>query len=234
MGVLFVFGIKYRHELPEGLKRVFGTGLLPTLSINLFIGYMGRGFIDNAAHLGGLVAGMVLALIVGYKRPGARGAVAHAWHAAQVGCLALVLVSFVMVTRHFNAPPPSLAHIAQRLNGGDARLPVDEFIAAINKGQSAFVHFLGGDAAALGPAVEGLEKVPSLSPDADELRDELRALLVRARETANDKSLDAGEREQRGARLSEDFRAWQESFAQWVKGEGRGTLNMQKPPTDEK
>ncbi|HEX8294561.1 MAG TPA: rhomboid family intramembrane serine protease, partial [Pyrinomonadaceae bacterium] len=77
MGVLFVFGIKYRDELPEGLKRVFGTGLLPTLLINLFIGYMGSGFIDNAAHLGGLVAGMGLALAVGYKRPGARGAVAH-------------------------------------------------------------------------------------------------------------------------------------------------------------
>jgi rhomboid protease GluP len=29
VGVLFVFGIKYRHELPEGFKRVFGTGLLP-------------------------------------------------------------------------------------------------------------------------------------------------------------------------------------------------------------
>ena len=26
VGVLFVFGIKFRHELPEGFKRVFGTG----------------------------------------------------------------------------------------------------------------------------------------------------------------------------------------------------------------
>ncbi|HEX8119493.1 MAG TPA: rhomboid family intramembrane serine protease, partial [Pyrinomonadaceae bacterium] len=76
MGVLFVFGLKYRHELPEGLKRAFGTGLLPTLFINLFIGYVARQFIDNAAHLGGLVAGMGLALLVGYKRPGARGPVA--------------------------------------------------------------------------------------------------------------------------------------------------------------
>jgi rhomboid protease GluP len=37
MGVLFVFGIKYRDELPEGLKRAFGTGLLlPTLAVYLF------------------------------------------------------------------------------------------------------------------------------------------------------------------------------------------------------
>ena len=55
VGVLFVFGIKFRHELPEGFKRAFGTGLLPMIIINLFIGYLGRGFIDNAAHLGGLL-----------------------------------------------------------------------------------------------------------------------------------------------------------------------------------
>jgi rhomboid protease GluP len=236
MGVLFVFGIKYRHELPEGLKRAFGTGLLPTLAVNLFIGYMARGFIDNAAHLGGLVSGMGLALVVGYKRPGARGAVAHAWHAAQVACLALVAVSFLMVARHFNAPPPSLANVAQSLNGADARQPVYDFIGAINKGQGAFVRFTEGDDAALSPAVETLEKVPSLSPDADELRDGLRALLVRARDTANDKALDANERGRRAASLSDDFRVWQESFAQWAKGEGRGTVNMQKsePPPDER
>ena len=29
IGVLFVFGIKFRHELPEGFKRAFGTGMLP-------------------------------------------------------------------------------------------------------------------------------------------------------------------------------------------------------------
>ena len=27
VGVLFVFGIKFRHELPEGFKRAFGTGM---------------------------------------------------------------------------------------------------------------------------------------------------------------------------------------------------------------
>ena len=53
VGVLFVFGIKFRHELPEGFKRAFGTGLLPMIVLNLFIGYVLRGFIDNAAHLAG-------------------------------------------------------------------------------------------------------------------------------------------------------------------------------------
>src|SRR5437763_2308731 len=114
IGVLFVFGLKYRHELPEGLKRAFGTGMLPTILINLFIGYAARGFIDNAAHLGGLVSGMALALVVGYKRPGARGTVPAAWHALQVACLALVALRFIMVARHFDAPPPLLSNITHR------------------------------------------------------------------------------------------------------------------------
>src|SRR6185369_10778996 len=57
VGVLFVFGIKFRHELPEGFKRVFGTGLLPIILINLFIGFIGRSFIGNSAHLAGLFSG---------------------------------------------------------------------------------------------------------------------------------------------------------------------------------
>ncbi len=59
-------------ELPEGFKRAFGTGMLPIIFINLFIGFVGSGFIDNAAHLGGLLSGAVLALGVDYRRPGVR------------------------------------------------------------------------------------------------------------------------------------------------------------------
>ena len=79
VGVLFVFGIKYRHELPEGFKRAFGTGLLPVILLNLGIGFLARGIIDNAAHLGGLVAGAGIAAIVGYKRPGVTGGVSIMW-----------------------------------------------------------------------------------------------------------------------------------------------------------
>jgi len=220
MGVLFVFGIKYRHELPEGLRRVFGTGLLPTLLINLFIGYFGRRFIDNAAHLGGLVSGMGLALVVGYKRPGARGAVAHAWHAAQVACLLLVAVSFVMVVRHFDAPPPRLSNLAERAKSLGGRPPVAPFIEAVNAGQSALVAFLRGDDAALGPAAEKLEKAPAPSPDAGALRDDLKALVARARDTDADKSLKPAARRQRMKQLDDDFGAWQERFAQWIEREG--------------
>ena len=101
VGVLFVFGIKYRHELPEGFKRAFGTGMLPVIFLNLGIGFLGRGFIDNAAHMGGLLSGAVLAGVMSYKRPGRSAGMTIAWRVAQIAVLLLVLVSFVMVARHF-------------------------------------------------------------------------------------------------------------------------------------
>lgn len=235
MGVLFVFGIKYKHELPEGLKRAFGTGLLPTLFINLFIGYVARQYIDNAAHLGGLVAGMGLALAVGYKRPGARGPVAHAWHAAQVACLLLVAVSFLMVVRHFDAPPPRLSNLAERALG---KSPVPPYIEAINSGQSALNAFTErGDAGALETAAERLEQAPALTPEADALREELKALVARARDTASDKSLEQTARDERLQQLANDLHGWQERFAQWVAAEGAEfRIGMQKPdaPAEEK
>lgn len=228
VGVLFVFGLKYRHELPEGLKRAFGTGMLPTILINLFIGYVARGFIDNAAHLGGLLSGMALALVVGYKRPGTRGSVAVAWHVAQAACLALVVVSFAMVATHFDAPPPSLANLAGRVQSIGDNSHLDAFVDAINAGQSAFVRFSNNnDASALANAVEQLDKTPSLNGEADALRDELKSLLVRARAVAEDKTLKSRDRQQRMKQLDDDFDAWQKQLGQWAKNER--LVNMQKP-----
>jgi len=242
IGVLFVFGLKYRHELPEGLKRAFGTGMLPTILINLFIGYVARGFIDNAAHLGGLISGMALALVVGYKRPGTSGPVAFAWHAAQAACLALVVVSFVMVARHFDAPPPSLSNLAGRVESVGDKSHVGLFVDAINAGQNALIRFGKGDDTALAPAIEQLGKTPSLSPQADTLRDNLKTLLVRARGIADDKTLRPRERERSMKQLGEDFGDWQEQFDKLVESEGETLgISASKPdktqdakPDDEK
>jgi len=101
VGVLFVFGIKYRRELPEGFKRAFGTGLLPVILLNLGIGFVAQGIIDNAAHLGGLVSGAAIASVVGYKRPGQPASVTMAWRGLQIAALVLVLVCFILAARHF-------------------------------------------------------------------------------------------------------------------------------------
>lgn len=234
IGVLFVFGLKYRHELPEGLKRAFGTGMLPTIVINLFIGYVYRGAIDNAAHLGGLASGMALAFFVGYKRPGVRGAVAVAWHAAQVACLALVVVSFAMVVRHFNAPAPSLSNLRERrhTDNTEERPPtLNPFVAGITKGENALENYLDKDNASfLQPAADELEKTPGLGSGGDGVRDELRGLIKRALDTANDSALNPDEREQRRKQLDEEFGAWEEHYHLWVEDEGEGLgVKLPKP-----
>jgi len=52
-------------------KRDLNQQLLSSLFwVNLGIGFVGRGFIDNAAHMGGLLSGAALAAVVSYKPPG--------------------------------------------------------------------------------------------------------------------------------------------------------------------
>jgi rhomboid protease GluP len=101
IGVLFVFGIKYRRELPEGFKRAFGTGMLPVILLNIGIGFAAQGIIDNAAHMGGLLSGAALAAVVSYKRPGMPASVTIAWRVLQIAALLVVLLSFSMVARNF-------------------------------------------------------------------------------------------------------------------------------------
>lgn len=101
VGVLFVFGLKYRRELPEGFKRAFGTGMLPIILLNLAIGFVGQSVIDNAAHLGGLLSGAALAAVVSYKRPGQPPSVTMAWRIFQVLSLLVVAISFFMVAKNF-------------------------------------------------------------------------------------------------------------------------------------
>lgn len=230
IGVLFVFGLKYRKELPEGLKRAFGTGMLPTILVNLFIGYVARGAIDNAAHLGGLASGMVLALFVGYKRPGARGAVAVAWHAAQVACLALVVVSFTLVAQHFRDPVSPFSALDRRPEPEEAKqASLAPFVEGINAGQNALINYFDkDDAAALQPAEDKLAKTPGLGRGGDAVRDELRDLVARARSTANDAALNPGARELRRKRIEDDYDAWWERFKQWVEEEG-GELGVRLP-----
>src|SRR5215470_9702715 len=116
VGVLFVFGIKFRRELPEGFKRVFGTGLLPIIFINLFIGFIGRSFIGNSAHLAGLFSGAALALFIDYRRPGARASITIAWRVLQVVCLILIGLGAYKVVRNYGRPIPGLVRATSNAN----------------------------------------------------------------------------------------------------------------------
>ena len=213
VGVLFVFGIKFRRELPEGFKRAFGTGMLPIILINLFIGYIGRGFIDNAAHLGGLTSGAVLALAVQYRRPGERRGVAVTWRALQGAALGLVAVSFFLAARHMQLPPVS----ALQQPPGTVENPAFlNYANAMNEGQETFVQAIhDNDASNVGVAIQKLDAAPSLDAKADELRNQLKDFLARAKAemaTPADRTTQS-----RKSRLVEEYGAWSKAYGDWLK-----------------
>ena len=175
VGVLFVFGIKFRHELPEGFKRAFGTGLLPTIMINLFIGYIGRGFIDNAAHLGGLACGAAMALVVQYKRPGENQGSAIVWRVLQVAALTLVIVSSLKIVQHFTTPlpPPSPQLFAHAE-------PFIKYFTVMNQAQETLAEVADGDSTNVLTTLQALQNLPAPDQKAEELRNRLIALINNA------------------------------------------------------
>ena len=178
VGVLFVFGIKFRHELPEGFKRAFGTGMLPIILINLFIGYIGKGFIDNGAHIGGLISGAALAMVVQYRRPGRAEGLLRPGSRCRALCWSLVAVSFFLTVRQMRASPepvPVFLRYATAMNQAQ-----DEFSGqsktTIQTGSTKLLH---------------ISTTPAVDPQADKLRQRFKDLLQRAKEEATTPAKDA-------------------------------------------
>ena len=226
VGVLFVFGIKYRHELPEGFRRAFGTGLLPMIGLNLFIGYVGRGFIDNAAHLGGLMAGAFMALLVDYRRPGERPGMAIAWRILQVSCIALSLFGFIKAAQHFrDSLPQYLAQQKKQFETEQAVSPEDigSFVAyakAMNEAREAFnLAQSRNDISAIDGALSNLQSAPQLDPTADELRNQLSSFLSRAKALETDASAPNKKLEAKNA-LTNEFLEWIKAYRNWLTTSG--------------
>ncbi len=246
VGVLFVFGIKFRHELPEGFRRAFGTGLLPMILLNLFIGYMGRGFIDNAAHLGGLAAGAVLALVVDYRRPGEKSKIAVTWQVLQVAAIALVVVSFFKTSQHFRDPLPEFL-VQQPASAPVIDERTQKFLAyvqALSNAQEAFLAAVkDGDASLAESSLKELESVPQLEPTADDLKEKMKALLTRAKNAASaprsaetplaKDAMRKAQAEQNA--LTADFVEWSKAYNVWLKTTGRqygGLIEVTTAPTE--
>lgn len=240
VGVLFVFGIKYRHELPEGFKRAFGTGMLPIILLNLGIGFMARGIIDNAAHMGGLISGAAFAAVVSYKRPGMPTGVTIAWRVLQITALVLVVGCFFMAARAHRQNPtagarsPSNSELAARNHRATI---FDANNSAFGAGEVAVINALkNGDVTGIDPAIAQLDKTERFDDQTDALRAELKSLLDRAAKYVNDrqpprKVTADGVAEQR--KLIDDFKLWQTRYDNWFWTEGKqfGVQRPQPTPT---
>ena len=223
VGVLFVFGIKFRNELPEGFKRAFGTGLLPVIMINLFIGFMGSRFIDNAAHLGGLLSGAALALVVSYRRPGERSSLALVWQVLQVAALALVAYQFRARGPALQRSTPFNQVIeAQPVAPTGKPLEFLTFAKAMNDAQDVLLSAVKGDATGVEAAIASLEAAPAPDIKADQLKRKLAGLLQRAKQPAQGPPPKSGKAEpDPKASLFADFEAWEKEYEVWLKTSGK-------------
>lgn len=224
IGVLFVFGIKYRHELPDGFKQAFGTGMLPTILLNVFIGFI-IPVIDNAAHLGGLFAGAVLASVVDYKRVGKRGSVAYLWHALQAIALALVVLVFAIVGMQLRNLNFNAGELGTRIANGLSANPANDFIVynnTLNESANVFTEALDGDTSRVTAAIQQLERASRFDDEETSIRSDLISLLNRARDFGNTPKSEHTSRagQAQAKEIIYDFNAWQERRLKWIQNNG--------------
>lgn len=82
LGAAMALGLRSRDALPPRMRRALVLGLLPWVLLNFAIGFVVPR-VDNAAHLGGFLAGGALALVMGHRmRPAPHGH--RAWRAAAI------------------------------------------------------------------------------------------------------------------------------------------------------
>jgi len=112
-GVLAVFGFRYRSEMPPAIRRAMTAGVLPVIAVNLFIGFS-IPFIDNSAHIGGLLTGAALTLIIPYIAPGREG-VSNTGLLIIALCLAVIIYCFAQVYQKMNVVPGDIMNVTHRI-----------------------------------------------------------------------------------------------------------------------
>jgi rhomboid protease GluP len=232
-GVLLVFGIRYRDAIPPFFKRAVGTGVLPVIVINLIIGFTIPG-IDNAAHIGGLLAGGILAAVIPFQKPGQESS--GVFRAIQMTLLALVVVSFYAVAKNYDGPRLS----ARNIGGGvsqvmGTRSLTQEFLQAIHETQESFssssrdltsggTDHLDSLKRNTAKSIDQLRKIPSLDARADELAAALLRVMQDQYELIEDVQRAGTITFAHARRLKENERAYENvmtQFSQWVESNGR-------------
>ena len=232
-GVLLVFGVRYRKSIPPFFKRAVGTGVLPVIVLNLIIGFTIPA-IDNSAHIGGLLAGAALAAIVPFQKPGAE--TPAIFRAVQMVLIAIIVVSFYSVAKHYDGPQPSVRNLGrsltQILSTGSA---TEQFIDAINKAQQTFessaddlesrrTEHLQSLKADTAKSIDQLRKIPSLTSKADQLAGALLRVLQDQYELLQEVERAGTVTFAHSRRLRENVRSYEKimsEFSQWVETEGR-------------
>jgi membrane associated rhomboid family serine protease len=230
-GVMAAFGFRYRKEIPSVIRRDILTRVVPLIIINLGFGFSIK-MIDNSAHVGGLVTGMALALIIPYQRPHERVSPA-VWRSALFVCLAIIFGSFLQAFRNYDGPRPQLANLTRSPGSQvvDYWNSMRDGLNAFDQADDAMIEaFKNQDGSAnLKAAIESSERAiaslrnaPTLDDEADlyrqrlvELLDDQKGLLEsfsRARQG------DRGELAARRKELISGANRFVEDYQNWLPG----------------
>ena len=232
-GVLAVFGLKYRKTIPPFFKKAVGAGVVPVIVINLIIGFSIPA-IDNSAHISGLLAGALLALLIPFHEPGAetgRGLIT-----AQAAIVLVVCASFYQAARNYEGPAFSFRNLS--LGWGlvvATKSSVEEFIDAVNLAQQNFqtlseqldegkVEDLESLKMTATEAIDALKDIPSIGAEPDSLTSQLLLLMEEEYQLITDIERTGTKTFAHNLRLKENAREYAKvmrAFSDWVENDGR-------------
>lgn len=228
MGVLFVYTRRYKKEIPPLLLVGMRRGIMWTLVINLGITFL-LPMISRPGHLGGLVTGMLMALVVPHS-PLREKKTPVGWIIGQVAALVLVTVAFVAMFAHYGGPKPSWRNLGFRMNivpGLDFGEKVGAFVENGNAAEKTFLDIqkklekapagtpLPADLKTANlKAQEKLAKVPKWNPGADQLIIRLRDLLKDQEAVLDKPDPKAVEA------LRRKFKEYEQAQRKWLETEG--------------
>ena len=86
LGSMLYFGYHYRVYLGQVIK----SQIIPIIAINLIIGFMSNGEIDNFAHIGGLIGGALMTMALGVKYKSTTFEKVNGW------IVSIILVAFLL------------------------------------------------------------------------------------------------------------------------------------------
>lgn len=205
-GALLIFAWKYRTELPPRFRKSIKSGILPVIVINLFIGFS-IPFIDNAAHIGGLITGAALAFLIPYLAPGS-ARVSAVGLLILTGCILLVAASFTAAFRS------SDQYLARRADN------IQQFLDAIGQAEDVTVRFVRAasrpqDAertSDLRPellaAASRLEAAGAPDPRAEAIRQDCLDLIRSQLAALDSPAPNVEQTASRLLRIREDFKKW--------------------------
>ena len=94
MGALLYFGYHYRVYLGNVLK----TQLIPLIIFNLFLGFILNG-VDNFAHIGGLIGGVLIAKAIGVKDKSTTFDIVNGWILTIIFTAVILYIAFIYSVR---------------------------------------------------------------------------------------------------------------------------------------